>query len=766
MNHKNAFNRRLNMIKMKKTESSPCILAKTNYNISFKNIGPKEKTINLNNSQKFKLNNSSILNRSFLNNSYSFIKTNSNISHKILYDDNIKLKNKLNKLKEELTILKGEHHKKEEEIKKVQKILENSKKKVKEKRYFKILREQNQMIKLKEKFQELQSQIKEKAEENKAILNKIKNTDIEEFENENMKEIEIFKEKIKEYRNNINDNKEYEKELNKSELDKEIYINNQNNLTEIGKEIYSKNNNINMLKDNLEKIKEKYNIMNKNKQKLITYNESVQNSNKILLTTKKKMEDFIMQKPIILNKIKELEKKSEELDKENKENKEKIEKMQNRKNNKEKEEEKPKKKLYKIKIEKNPDIEKDIQVQLYESLIKESKKKQNEYINLFNYYNDYIEHNKNYEKIKEKEKLLNEKEKNKNEEKEEENKDNNNNSAFINYSPQSTNRKNDIIIDKYKDEKKEKEFNDFKLLLSIMFYVKKIDRKKIDNILLNYRTKNYYLENLNDKNKYLLELSQDILNLIKDKNENDINLLKDLFIYLLDEKYKGNKESFLDNIIGDFVENNDLLFNKNDLYEKLCKEYTHNTNSIIEKLKKNNKYISFNDLENILTEEKLYEKNNEEKNELFKYFVYILKKSYSSFDKNDSICDFKVEDIISYFNGTLKINLEKNTKENSKDSEVLMSNEELQKILDNFIFKTKKILEEKNMNIKSFIGENNIKKNDYGVSLVNIYTLFDLLKKSGFELDKIAFSCIFAKYKINENSEDINLNSLERDLNK
>ena len=765
MNHKNAFNRRLNMMKMKKTESSPCILAKTNYNMSFKNIRPKEKTINLNKSQKFKSSNSSILNRSFLNSSYASINNNTNISHNILYDDIIKLKNRLNKLKKELEILKGENHKKEEEIKKVKKILENSKKKVKEKRYFEILREQNQMIKLKEEYQELQSQIKEKAEENKTILNKIKNTNIEEFENENMNELEIFKEKIKEYRNNINDNKEYEKELNKSELDKEIYINNQNNLEEIGKEIYSKNNNINMLKDNLKKIKEKYNIMNKKKQKLITYNESVQNSNKILLATKKKMEDFIMQKPIILNKIKEFEKKSEELDEENKKNMEKIEKMQNKTNGKEEEREKSKKKLYKIKIEKNPDNEKDKQIQLYESLIKESKKRQNEYINLFNYYNDYIEHNKNYEKIKEMEKLLNEKEKNKNEEKEEENKDNNN-SAFINYSPQSTNRKNDIIIDKYKDEKKEKEFNDFKLLLSIMFYVKKIDRKKIENILLNYRTKNYFLENLNDKNKYLLELSQDILNLIKDKNENDAKLLKDLFIHLLDEKYKGNKESFLDNIIEDFVENNDLLFSRNDLYEKLCKEYTHDTNPIIEKLKKNNKYISFNDLENILTEEKLYEKNNEEKNELFKYFIYILKKSCSSFDKNDSICDFKVEDIISYFKGTLEINLEKKNKENSKDSEILTSKEELQKVLDNFIFKTKKILEEKNMNIKSFIGENNIKKNDHGVLLVNIYTLLDLLKKSGFELDKIAFSSIFSNYKINENSEDINLNSLEKDLNK
>ena len=42
------------------------------------------------------------------------------------------------------------------------------------------------------------------------------------------------------------------------------------------------------MEDNLEKLKKKYNIINEDKKKLITYTESVQKSNDKLLNKKKK----------------------------------------------------------------------------------------------------------------------------------------------------------------------------------------------------------------------------------------------------------------------------------------------------------------------------------------------------------------------------------------------------------------------------------------------------------------------------------------------
>ena len=580
MNLKNKLpvQRKINTAQLKKTNSSSYF--RINYQLNNKKYWLGDKSINLNNSQKFQLNNSTLINPNIIGSGYSSQINHTNISHNLLYDDIINLKNKLNKLKFELSLLKGENHKKEEEIKKVQKILENSKKKIKDKQYIRKLSGQNQMIKLKEEYHKLQTEIKEKVDENKIIYSKIKSIDIEDFENKNENNINIFKEKITEYRNYIKNNKEYEKELDNCYLNKDLFFKNHAYLEKILEEIKIKNNNINSMKEQLYKLKEKYNKLNENKKKIITFNDSIQKNNEKLLKEKKKREDFLMKKPIISKQIDDFKKRSNDLKLEEESHEieiKRINKIKEEKNKKKKE----KKEKIKIDIEINPDNKIDKRIKLYESLIKESKERQKEFIELFEYYNNFIkkEENKNDSN------KLDFKDENKIEEKD------NDYSAFINSPLNSTNRKNDIVINKKIDEQEE-DFNNFKFLLSIMFYIKKISRDKIENILLNYRTQNYYIEKIKDKNNFLLQLSKDILSLIKDKNENDIKLLKNLFIYLYNEKYKNNKELFFDNVINDFVEKNKILFKKNEeneLFEKVKKEYLNNSKSIKEKINKKNR---------------------------------------------------------------------------------------------------------------------------------------------------------------------------------
>lgn len=125
-----------------------------------------------------------------------------------------------------------------------------------------------------------------------------------------------------------------------------------------------------------------------------------------------------------------------------------------------------------------------------------------------------------------------------------------------------------------------------------MIYIKKVEKHKISNILLNFKTQNLFLGNLDDKNTYLLNLSKEILALINDKNENDIELLKKFFIYLFEEKYQNNKESFLDNIINDLIQEVSYKENKEqNLIEKIKKNYKNNLDTIIEKIKKTNQKI-------------------------------------------------------------------------------------------------------------------------------------------------------------------------------
>ena len=421
-------------------------------------------------------------------------------------------------------------------------------------------------------------------------------------------------------------------------------------------------------------------------------------------------------------------------------------------------------------------------------------------IELFQYYNDYIKQKNNYDKIKSEAKLIDGKNKNKdknysksksttsrkidkkNENNENKKEDEDSNSSLLFDSSNSTNRKNDINIDKKKDEKEEKRYNDFKFLLSIMFYIKKVPRDKIENILLNFRTQNYYLDNLDDKNNYLLNLSKDILKLINDKNEYDINILKKLFLYLFDEKYKNDKELFLNNIIKDFYESNQLLlFNKNEenqLYEKITKEYFNNSNSIIEKInKKNKELISFKNLKKIFKEEELYVKDDKEKIKLFKYFIYLLlKKNFNSNNSKNSITNFNVQDIINLFNG--KINKEnknienkniENNEEDSKIEEISITTEKLKIILDNFIKNFKEFLNEKKIKFQDFMGGDNIKyikKGNNEIPIINIYVFYELLQKFGFQIDKLTISVILESYKIDKDSNDININLLNEEINK
>ena len=515
-------------------------------------------------------------------------------------------------------------------------------------------------------------------------------------------------------------------------------------------------------------------------------------SNERLFLEKKKREEFILNKPILIRQIKEYQKKVDDLEDEEKKNQENINLIQNRGMKIQ-----PKKELIKTFIEKNPDDCIDQKIKLFNSLIKESKERQNEFIDLFEYYNDYIQQKNNYEKIKNEANLIEKEKEKKNNNKSNSksissskkdknhsndksvNNDENDYSGFICSSSNSTNRKNDINIDKTKDEKEQKEFNNFKFLLSIMFYIKNISRDKIENIILNYRTQNYYLDNLDNKNNYLLKLSKDILHLINDKNENDINLFKKLFLFLFDEKYKNNKELFLNNIINDFDESNQLLFKKdeeNQLFERITKEYLNNSNSIIEKINKSNNQnvISYKDLKKILKEEKLYIKKDKEKIQLFKFFIYLLKKNSSLNNKKNSIADFSVKDIIDFFKKNENTNkeeknMEKEEEEDSNNEEISLTNEEVKKILDNFYKNFKKFLNDIKLKFKEFIGENNIeyiKKNDNEIPIININTFFELLKKNDFQVDNLTLSVIFSSYKVDENSYDININLIDEEINK
>ena len=91
---------------------------------------------------------------------------------------------------------------------------------------------------------------------------------------------------------------------------------------------------------------------------------------------------------------------------------------------------------------------------------------------------------------------------------------------------------NDIQINfAFKDEK----MSEFIFLLNVAFYIRNITKEKILSILLNIKTENYYIGNLQEKNNFIYALAEEILNKIN--NRQNINELKDIILYLFESKY-------------------------------------------------------------------------------------------------------------------------------------------------------------------------------------------------------------------------------------
>ena len=272
-------------------------------------------------------------------------------------------------------------------------------------------------------------------------------------------------------------------------------------------------------------------------------------------------------------------------------------------------------------------------------------------------------------------------------------------------------------------------------------------------------------------------MSKDILSVINDKNENDIKSLKKILIYLLEEKYENNEELFYKNIINDLISKTKLTFAENEdeenkLLGKIIGLYSNKSNIIIEKLNKDNKkFISYKTLKKYLKEENLYIKNNKETIELFKFFIYVLKKNLNLIDENFSMYDFIVEEIVKFFKSILDIKKDKIIDDNINDENddgLTVTVEDFTKIINKFLKDFNNFLKEKNNNLNDLLGEDKINimiKSGKEIEVINIHKFLEIINSKGFNLeDNFVVSCIFAKYQIDENLEDINITLLEDDL--
>ena len=653
-------------------------------------------------------------NKTLKNNKNYDSKTNPNESmeHKLLYEDIIKLKTKINKLKMELSFLKSLNRKKDDEIRELEKYKEDAKffyGKSDNIFFFKKLGDYQEIIKLKNIYENIKIKLRAKKEINDSIINQIKLFELAEIKNKNEENIKLFKKKLEEYNELRKKNELLENEITTNDWIKTKYFENHKFLTELNTDYNKKIIKIEKNQENLDKLKEKYEKIKSHQNLIIRRNSSIKNDNNKLLNDKKNRQEYIMKQVEIQNRISLYETKtqnliSETLDKENVINNYITQINKENENNKNFFE-------YKPITEINPKENENKQVTLYESLIQGSKKKQNEIL----------------EKIKE---LINKKINKENINNKIINIDNDNSQIFSN-----NYNINSLEINIEEKNERDKKNEDFIFLLNLLFDTNNITKDKIQNILLNYKTENYYIGNLNEKNNFLYNLSSEILQTIN--NKNNINNFKEILLYLLENKYEGNKILFLNKIIDDIyiLENKTkILFNKKEektALEKIKNIFAknNNINIIISKLNRNKKnIISFEDLKSILKEEKIF--SSEEKG-LFQFFIYFLIKR----KKNKTLKEFDIKNILDFLNNL--------NKKKEKD----------------FITGLKNFLRNKNTNIETLLGKNDV---------ININEFMNILSENKFKIDNknIDIYCELQKYQTKDNSSNIKIDLLKKDLDK
>ena len=220
----------------------------------------------------------------------------------ILYEDSLKLKTKINKLKKELVLIKRDNLKKEEEIKKRKRDVYIAKTQEKS---FDNLKEENIISRLKDNYDLLKNKIKIMKETNNNLFNELKNINIFLQERQNMNNLLLLKNKIFQYNSNLQKNIECNNKIFHANFNREEYLNNHNYIQNIHKQLAEKNKKIFLLKENLSQLKLRYDKIEQERKKLVSYNSSLEKRNEKLLIDKKKREDFILQKKVIIGKINE-----------------------------------------------------------------------------------------------------------------------------------------------------------------------------------------------------------------------------------------------------------------------------------------------------------------------------------------------------------------------------------------------------------------------------------------------------------------------------
>ena len=751
-----------------------------------------------------KLNNSqisipSIANNTSMKNTHdsSFTLTNklssSLIDNKLRRNNSVQMKKLVTQYKNDFSLARSEMKKKEliqqKRIKSAMILGKNSREK--------IIDKSTEIEQMKRQFKSLKKELLEQKELNQTISNDIKKNPILQLRGENENMYLKIKNLVIKYIDSVDINQETELKIQEMKSDTELFKERHLIIQQLQSDVEASTKKIANIKSEIEKIREEI-VLNENyiKKKTIE-NNNLKKQNEKILSEKKQRENYLFKKPVYEKKIEELTKKVDSYKLMSKTNEQTIFKLQKENSilaikNQEQQSHIMKPMNYSnIKeIEENPSNKVNTKILLLKSLIRESKKRQDEFRDIIAHYDDYIQQKKSYEQIKEEEKEIekdNKENTQSNETKEDVKKEDNKENLSSNYEKfEGLEEENEIKINDKDDNQKEKiksknnvqneidtptlnpisfgeactkkEKKIFKYLLRIMFTVNLINEKMaIETILKDLSSfSNDVIVN---------ELTSRIFKEIKNENKNDQVLAQSIYEDCFHRKYKEDKNKFIQSITKFFGKIH--LFTKEEecsLLEDFKKNYLPKYESIMNKIKENknnDNYISFYQFKKILKSVDINRKDL-----LFSYVIYKMKHIE---DHSISIFELNIDSFKEMFDSLLS---DRNQIVNpgSSDSSVQMTEEEYKKIIENFLLSLSAALKEKGKTLREILKTNIkqavSKENNMKIDVVNIYQFFNILQEGiGFNIeDEILKGCIFTQYQLDENEEDINLIEMENQI--
>ena len=742
---------------------------------------------------------------------------NNNSQREHLYEEVIQLKKQINFLKSEISLIKSDNQKKENELLLKEKEIDNFFEDNKSSNTnipinVEKLKDSNSISKLKKGYFELKKIYLEKENEYNDLKNQIKNAKPfnTKFENEVLqKKLINLVEKYQtiQRQNNINDIL-----LKNLSILPSTFSENHIKIQNLQNNLDNKKNKIQSLKDKLNNLRQ---LHSDNTQKIKKQNLNKINLNKHndkMLNDKKSKEEIIKMKSSYEKQIKELNNKLKEYQNKCSNNDKIIKEIEdsNEKIRIDNQIDRTKLKQFDyshlIFFEKNPNENSNQKVSLLKSLLNESFTKRKKLIKIIE---DYIEKlkalgcdasliggdngnisernigdpssvNANNSCSKNEENQNNNNQENKQHEEEKKN-DNIN-------EEKKQNENNSEKLEEKKNENEEEKLNNNNKNLEIL---KEEETNKIEeNQNKNNPISNSILQN-NDfseftyviiKNFEAKKISQQkAKELIIDKlptnsnNHNEIsNIMANKIIEILECTKKEDKEKIVKWINTLYMMSNNDQMKANENYLSLfsnIKTYSPEEELILKKkvkksllpfkdlikskLNTENGFVSFLYLKKIMEEQKIEMKDD------YAQFLFYQMKQFD--EKNISLYDLKVDKLFEILN---------NTEHDSKmdtESDIEISNDEYFEIITNFTFQLSNVLKEKNLNLKDIFKDviDSLHTNNPNeiLEVVTIENFINKMKEIGIEIKSdLEIYCLFSRYKVSDDYEVISIDLLQKEL--